>query len=420
MAVNLRAPEVLHPVKGIRLGVAGAAIKKRRPDTAPAQGAAGAGGRKDLLLVELAPGTQVAGVFTRNAFCAAPVMLCRQALATGTQVRALLVNAGNANAATGAGGLEDARATMVAVAVQSGCRPDQVLPFSTGVIGVRLPINRMVDAVPQARANLREDGWLDAARAIMTTDTVPKGATRRIATSQGAVTVTGIAKGVGMICPDMATLLAFIGTDARLSQKAAQAMLERAVGRTFNCITVDGDTSTNDSCVLLATGQAGSAEIDERHGDFSAIARAVTEVCRDLAQAVVRDGEGATKFITVQVGGARDEAEARQVAYSVAHSPLVKTAMFASDANWGRIVMAIGKAGVAGLDPSGVSVALGDVRLIENGEPHPDYREEFGAAAVARPEFAIHIGLSRGTAQATVWTCDLSYEYVKINAEYRT
>jgi glutamate N-acetyltransferase/amino-acid N-acetyltransferase len=406
MAVNLKAPEVLHPIAGVRLGIAEAAIKKP--------------GRKDLVLVEIAAGAQVAGVFTRNAFCAAPVLLCRQALSSGSPVRALLINSGNANAATGADGIEDARATMVAVAVQLQVRPEQVLPFSTGVIGTRLPVNRMVDSIPKARVDLREDAWLDAARAIMTTDTMPKGATRRVTTSQGDITVTGIAKGVGMICPDMATLLAFVATDAKLSQKAVSALLHQAVSRSFNCVTVDGDTSTNDSCVLIATGKAGAAEIDENHADLTAIARGVTDVCRDLAQAVVRDGEGATKFITIDVGGARDEGEARQVAYSIAHSPLVKTAMFASDANWGRIIMAIGKAGVAGLDPSGVSVALGEVRLIESGEPHPSYREEFGASVVARPEFSIRVGLGRGAAQTTIWTCDLSYDYVKINAEYRT
>jgi glutamate N-acetyltransferase/amino-acid N-acetyltransferase len=406
MAVNLKPPAILHPIKGVRLGVAEAAIKKP--------------GRKDLLLIELTPETRVAGVFTRNAFSAAPVQLCRQALANDTPVRALLINAGNANAATGSGGIDDARTTMVAVALQIGCKPEQILPFSTGVIGQRLPVNRMADAVPRARADLREDGWQDAARAIMTTDTLPKGATRRVATSQGEVTVTGIAKGVGMICPDMATLLAFIGTDARLSQKATRAVLIQAVSRSFNCVTVDGDTSTNDSCMLFATGQVGTTDLDEHHGDLAAVAGAVTEVCRELAQAVVRDGEGATKFISVEVSGARDEAEARQVAYSVAHSPLVKTAMFASDANWGRIVMAIGKAGVPGLDPRSVSVALDDVKLIEGGEPHPRYREAKGAAVVAKPEFRIKIGLGMGTAAATVWTCDFSYEYVKINAEYRT
>ncbi|MBI2384226.1 MAG: bifunctional glutamate N-acetyltransferase/amino-acid acetyltransferase ArgJ [Gammaproteobacteria bacterium] len=406
MAVNLKAPEVLYPVKGVRLGAAEAAIKKA--------------GRKDLLVIELAPGSRVAGVFTRNAFCAAPVLLCRERLAAGSEIRALLVNAGNANAATGEGGLSDARATAAAVAKTLGCGAGAVLPFSTGVIGQRLPVERMSAAIPKAAAALSADGWQDAARAIMTTDTLPKGATRRVRTGQGEVTVTGIAKGVGMICPDMATMLAFVGTDARLTPAATRACLRDAVAQSFNCVTVDGDTSTNDSCVLFATAQVGGAEVDERHPDYPAVAGAVAEVCRELAHAVVRDGEGATKFIAIEVGGARSEAEARRVAYAVAHSPLVKTAMFASDANWGRIVMAIGKAGVEGLDPRGVGVALDAVPLIERGEPHPDYREELGAAVVAKPEFAIRIGLGRGAARATVWTCDFSYEYVKINAEYRT
>ncbi|MEW6169760.1 MAG: bifunctional glutamate N-acetyltransferase/amino-acid acetyltransferase ArgJ [Pseudomonadota bacterium] len=407
MAVNLSEPASLHPVRGLRLGTAEAAIKKP--------------GRKDLLVIELAPGTRVAGVFTRSAFSAAPVQICRRILGgTAPQVRALLVNAGNANAATGSGGIADAEATMAAVAQQLGCARDQVLPFSTGVIGQRLPVARMVAAVPAACAALSADGWQDAARAIMTTDTVPKGATRRVDTAQGCVTVTGIAKGVGMICPDMATLLAFVATDARLTAEATRRLLGRAVGESFNCVTVDGDTSTNDSCVLAATAQVGSEEIGVSHPDFAAIAGAVTGVCRDLAQAVVRDGEGATKFITIEVHGARDEAEARRVGYSVAHSPLVKTAMFASDANWGRIVMAIGKAGVEALDPRGVSVALDDVVLIEAGEPHPAYTEAAGSAVVARSEFTIRIGLGRGHAAARLWTCDLSYDYVKINAEYRT
>lgn len=406
MAVNLSAPEILHPVRGVRLGTAEAAIK--RP------------GRKDLLIIELAPGTRVAGVFTRNAFCAAPVQICRERLGQGGEVRALLVNAGNANAATGRAGIEDARATMAAVARLLGCAPEQVLPFSTGVIGQRLPVHRMIDAVPVAGASLVADGWQDAARAIMTTDTVPKGASRRVQTTQGLVTVTGIAKGVGMICPDMATLLAFIATDARLTQAATQALLRQAVDRSFNCVTVDGDTSTNDSCVLMATGQVGTRDLDVGDPDYATVAAAVTEVCETLAQAVVRDGEGATKFITIEVKGARSEGEARQVAYSVAHSPLVKTAMFASDANWGRIIMAIGKAGAEGLDPHSVSVALDDVILIERGEPHPDYREELGAAVVARPEFTIRIGLGRGPASVRIWTCDFSYDYVRINAEYRT
>jgi glutamate N-acetyltransferase/amino-acid N-acetyltransferase len=254
----------------------------------------------------------------------------------------------------------------------------------------------------------------------MTTDTVPKGASRRVSTSQGEVTVTAIAKGVGMIEPHMATLLAFIGTDARLTHLAARTALKRAVRESFNCVSVDSDTSTNDSCVLFATAQVGRSNVDLHDPDFAPIQAAITAVCVELAQAIVRDGEGATRFITVEVGGAQDEAEARAVAYSVANSPLVKTAMFAGDANWGRIVMAIGKAGVADLDPARVSIALDDVPLLERGEPHPDYREERGAAVVAKPEFGIRIGLGRGEVAVRIWTCDFSYDYVKINAEYRT
>lgn len=406
MAVNLKIPQVLHPVAGVRLGVAEAAIKKP--------------GRKDLLLVAFDPGTRVAGVFTQNAFAAAPVQICRESLSVATEIRGLLINAGNANAATGAAGLADARATVAAAARHLGCEAAQVLPFSTGVIGQRLPLERMTAAIPGAVTGLGADGWRDAMHAIMTTDTVPKGATRKLKTGQGEVTVTGIAKGVGMIHPDMATLLAYVGTDARLTVQATQKALQTAVARTFNCATVDGDTSTNDSCVLFATAKVGSNEVDEHHPDFAIIAAAIEDVCRELAHAVVRDGEGATKFITIEVGGAADEAEARTVALSVAHSPLVKTAMFASDANWGRIAMAIGKSGVTGLQARQISVALDEVPLIEAGEPHPDYRESQGAAVVAKPEFCIRIGLGRGQASATVWTCDFSYDYVKINAEYRT
>lgn len=406
MAVNLNPPGVLHPVPGVRLGVAEAAIKKP--------------GRKDLLLIELAPGSQVAGVFTRNAFAAAPVQLCRERLSAGSGMRALLVNAGNANAATGAGGLADARETTAAVAQALGCAAEQVLPFSTGVIGQRLPVQRMVVALPQAVADLRANAWQDAARAIMTTDTVPKGASRRVQTSQGAVTVTGIAKGVGMIYPDMATMLSYIATDARLTPEAVKECLRRAVAVSFNSVTVDGDTSTNDSCVLFATGQAGGEDIGPQNADFALIVETVTAVCVELAQAIARDGEGATRFITIEVGGARSVAEARRAGYSIAHSPLVKTAMFAGDANWGRIIMAIGKAGIEGLDPAGVALALDDVPLLERGEPHPAYREELGAAVVAKPEFTIRVSLGRGEAQARLWTCDFSYDYVKINAEYRT
>lgn len=406
MPVNLKAPENLLPVAGVRLGVAEAAIKKP--------------GRKDLLLIELAPGSRVAGVFTQNSFAAAPVQIGREHLASDSAMRALLINSGNANAATGNAGIADAKKTCAATAEAIGCASAQVLPFSTGVIGQRLPVERMLAAIPQAQANLRADAWLAAAQAIMTTDTVAKGASRRVETSQGAVTVTGIAKGVGMIHPDMATLLAFVCTDAPLTAAATRVAIEHAAAVSFNCATVDGDTSTNDSFVLCATAQAGVDEIDTAHADFAPILAAITEVSIELAQAIVRDGEGATKFITIEVGGARDAAEARKVALSIAHSPLVKTAMFASDANWGRIVMAIGKAGVEGLHPGSVSVALDEVPLIAGGEPHPQYREELGAAVVAQAEFSIRIGLGLGAATARIWTCDFSYDYVKINAEYRT
>jgi glutamate N-acetyltransferase/amino-acid N-acetyltransferase len=406
MPVNLHEPASLLPVAGVRLGVAEAAIKKP--------------GRNDLLIVELAEGSRVAGVFTQNAFAAAPVQLCREYLKASSTIRALVVNAGNANAATGSGGLDDARATTRAVAAALGCAPEQVLPFSTGVIGQRLPMDRLLAGVPKAAAALDATQWNLAARTIMTTDTVPKGASRRVSISQGAVTVTGIAKGVGMIEPHMATMLAFIATDARLTAAATEAALRAAVDDSFNCVTVDGDTSTNDSCVLCATARAGARDIGTDDADFAVVAAAIREVCIELAQAIVRDGEGATRFITIEVSGACSVAEARQVGYAIANSPLVKTAMFAGDANWGRIVMAIGKAGVAGLDPARVGIVLDDVVLLERGQPHPGYREERGAAVVARPEFTIGVTLGRGAARARLWTCDFSYDYIKINAEYRT
>ncbi|AXQ30630.1 bifunctional glutamate N-acetyltransferase/amino-acid acetyltransferase ArgJ [Solimonas sp. K1W22B-7] len=406
MAVNLHAPVSLLPVAGCRLGSAEAAIKKP--------------GRKDLLLIELAPGSRVAGVFTRNAFCAAPVQLCREALGQGTAIRGLLINSGNANAGTGTAGVDAALATMAAAAAQLGCQPAQVLPFSTGVIGQKLPAERVASALPAAKADLVTEGWMQASRTIMTTDTLPKGASRQVQTSQGTVTVTGISKGAGMICPDMATLLAFVGTDARLTPAATQACLDTAVSKSFNCVTVDGDTSTNDSCVLFATAQVGTADVDERHPDYAAIAAAVTEVCTELAQAIVRDGEGATRFITIEIAHAKSEAEARLAAYALAHSPLFKTAAFAGDANWGRILAAVGRSGIEALDVSRISVRIDEVELLVSGEPHPDYREERGAAVFARPEYRIRIDLGRGDAGVTVWTCDFSYDYVKINAEYRT
>lgn len=406
MPVNLEAPGPLAPVAGVRLGSAEAAIKKP--------------GRQDLLVIELATGTRAAGVFTQNAFCAAPVQVCRERLGKSSNIRALLINAGNANAATGAQGLANARETSAAVAAAIGCEPSQVLPFSTGVIGQQLPVARMIDAIPKAVNGLQADAWNAAARAIMTTDTIPKGATRTVVTSQGPVTVTGIAKGVGMIYPNMATLLAFIGTDARLTADATKDLLNHAVAASFNSATVDGDTSTNDSCVLFATAQVGSRDVDAADADYPLIADAVTAVCIELAQAIVRDGEGATRFITIDVEGAATVDEARLAAYSIAHSPLVKTAMFAGDANWGRLVMAIGKAGIVGLDPAKVDLWLDDVRLLDGGEPHPAYHEDLGSAVVAKPEFTIRVGLGRGTAKTRVWTCDFSYDYVKINAEYRT
>lgn len=404
MAVNLETPQTLAIVPGVRLGVAEAAIKKP--------------GRKDLLIVALDEGTTVGGVFTQNAFAAAPVQLCRARLAG--PIRALLINSGNANAATGQGGLEDAVASSAAVAAALALPAASVLPFSTGVIGQRLPVQRMVAAVPNAVADLRADGWMDAMRAIMTTDIVPKGASCQVATSQGMVTVTGIAKGVGMIHPNMATMLGYIATDAHLHPATTQALIADIADRTFNCVTVDGDTSTNDACILMATGKVGSVAVDAQHPDYPLIASAIESVARQLAHAIVRDGEGATKFITITVGGAASASEARLVALSVAHSPLVKTAMFASDANWGRIAMAIGKAGVPDLDVARVGIQLDAVQLLAGGQPHPDYQDDHGAAVVAKDEFCIAIDLGRGTAQITVWTCDFSYDYVKINAEYRT
>ncbi|HEX7380767.1 MAG TPA: bifunctional glutamate N-acetyltransferase/amino-acid acetyltransferase ArgJ [Nevskiaceae bacterium] len=408
MAVNLSAPDSLPVVAGVRLGVAEAGVKQA--------------GRPDLVVVELTDGTRVAGVFTRNAFAAAPVLLCRERLANeDSRIRALVFNAGNANAATGKAGLEDARAVTAEVARLVGCEARQVLPFSTGVIGERLPVARVRAALPRAVEALRPEGWLNAARAIMTTDTVPKGAFRSVHLADGAeAVVTGIAKGVGMICPQMGTTLSLIATDARLTQGALRQALAAAVADSFNSITVDGDTSTNDSCVLCATAQAGSEDIDVAHPDYAVIARAVAEVCLELAQAMVRDGEGATRFVGVEVGGATSRDEARRVGYSIAHSPLVKTALFAGDANWGRIIAAIGKADVDGLDPAQVDVLLDDVAVITAGEPDPDYREARGAAVVSKPEFTIHVRLGRGAAAATLWTCDLSYDYVRINASYRS
>ncbi|ROR29695.1 bifunctional glutamate N-acetyltransferase/amino-acid acetyltransferase ArgJ [Inmirania thermothiophila] len=404
MAVGLDEPDRLEAVPGIAWGTARAGLRKRGGD--------------DLAVAELAEGAVVAAVFTRNAFAAAPVLVARRHLAM-SEARILVVNAGNANAATGIQGVQDAEAVCSEAARLAECPASAVLPFSTGVIGEPLPVDAIREALPRAWAARAADGWLAAARAIMTTDTVPKGASRTLTVGGRRITVTGIAKGAGMIRPDMATMLAFVATDAALSRTQAQAMLEEAVAESFHCITVDGDTSTNDAAVLVATGASG-VEIGPGDAAQRRLREAVTAVCRELAQAIVRDGEGATRFVTVEVEGGRDEAECRAVAFTVAQSPLVKTALFAGDPNWGRIVAAVGRAGLADLDPGGVDVAVNGVWVVRAGGRARDYREEDGVRAMAEPEVTIRIRLARGEARARVWTTDLSHDYVRINAEYRT
>lgn len=403
MAVNLPVPDPaqLLPVAGVELGVARAGIRKPN--------------RRDLLVVRLTPGTAVAGVFTQNRFPAAPVLLARKHLRGA--VRALVVNTGNANAGTGRDGLKKARVVCAAVAAALDCRVQQVLPFSTGVIMEPLPVDRITAGVPAACADLRGDNWASAAEAIMTTDTVAKACSRRVRLAGGISVVTGIAKGSGMIRPDMATMLGFVATDAKVAQGALRRMTKAVVDRSFNAITVDGDTSTNDAFLCLATGKGPVARSRK---DREALAKAIADVAQTLAQAIVRDGEGATKFVTVRVERGRSEAECRKVAYAVANSPLVKTAFFAGDPNLGRILAAIGNAGVRGLDTSRVSLYIDAVRVARAGGRDPGYREAQGVAAMAKPEFTVRVALNRGRAAATVWTCDLSYDYVKINAEYRT
>lgn len=409
MPVKLLPPDpaCLLTVPGVELGVAAAGIKNP--------------GRKDVLVMRLAKDSEVVGVFTQNRFCAAPVIVAREHLNAKRGVRALLVNAGNANAGTGAEGIARAQATCAALADLLGISPVQVLPFSTGVILEPLPHKQIIAALPAAVADLKPDNWAAAAAAIMTTDTVPKAASRRVRLNGVDFAVTGIAKGSGMIHPNMATMLAFVATDAPLARKALKAILKEAVNRSFNCITVDGDTSTNDACILIATG-ATAAPVIEDDGDarFAPLGAAVTEVMTELAQAIVRDGEGATKFITVRVEGGRNEAECRQVAYAVARSPLVKTAFFASDPNLGRILAAIGYAGIDDLDVASVRLYLNEVLVAEQGKRAATYREEDGRRVMAGQDILVRIDLGRGQAQFTVWTCDLSYDYVKINAEYRT
>ena len=398
MAVNLAAPrgEDLLPIPGVQLGVASAGVKKP--------------GRKDLLVMRLASGTTLAGVFTQNRFCAAPVVLCRRHM--GNAIQALVVNTGNANAGTGEDGIKRALQVCEALGGHIGCDPHEVLPFSTGVIMEPLPAERIVTALPKAL--LAKSDWLAAAEAIMTTDTVPKAFSKKVRLSKGEVRVTGIAKGAGMIRPDMATMLGFIATNARVPQGKLQAMLERVAERSFNCISVDGDTSTNDSLILAATGEGAGMATGR---DALKLEAAITDVARHLAQAIVRDGEGATKFVTLRVERGRSRDECREVAYAIAHSPLVKTAFFASDPNLGRILAAIGNTGV---EVSKLALYIDDVLVASRGGRDPSYKEEAGVAAMKKPEFTVRAVLNRGKADATVWTCDFSFDYVKINAEYRT
>ena len=409
MSVNLvpPKPEDLLPVRGLMLGVAEAGVRKAN--------------RKDLLVVRLGEGSTVAGVFTQNRFCAAPVIVCREQLASGKPARALVVNTGNANAGTGEDGLARSRQSCAELARLLDCDAAQILPFSTGVIMEPLPVERIVAALPRALADCREDNWASAAEAIMTTDTVPKACSRQISIGGKTVTVTGMAKGAGMIHPDMATMLGFVATDATVSGGALQQMLVQSAARSFNRISVDGDTSTNDSLILIATGAAGTQSIaDALHPDYATLAAAVSEVAVWLAQAIIRDGEGATKFITVEVQGGKNEEECGKVAYAIAHSPLVKTAFFASDPNLGRLLCAIGYAGIPDLDVGRVKMYLGDVLVAADGGHNPAYREEDGQRVMQQSEITVRVELARGEAQTTVWTCDLSHDYVSINADYRS
>jgi len=409
MPVNLAAPDPadLLPVPGIEIGVAMAGVRRAN--------------RRDLVLFRLAEGTAVAGVFTKNRFCAAPVQVCREHLQAGAGIRAMVVNTGNANAGTGADGLARARRTCDALAALMGLQATQVLPFSTGVIMETLPVERIEAGLPAALAALRSDGWALAAEGIMTTDTLPKAASRQVAIGGRKVTVTGIAKGAGMIRPNMATMLGFVATDAVIAPALLGALVRDAADASFNRITIDGDTSTNDSFVLAATRQAGHAEITSLDSaECRALREAVTAVAQQLAQAIVRDGEGATKFITVRIDGGRDEAECKLAAYAIAHSPLVKTAFFASDPNLGRILAAVGYAGIDDLDQGLIDLFLDDVHVARQGGRHPDYREADGQRVMKQSEITVRVDLHRGPATTTVWTCDLSHDYVSINADYRS
>jgi glutamate N-acetyltransferase/amino-acid N-acetyltransferase len=413
MPVNYTPPtaDSLLPVQGVTLGAAAASIKNWKRD--------------DVLLVLCEPGTVAAGVFTQNRFCAAPVVVCRENIArqhaTGSSFRALVVNAGNANAGTGDRGLADARAECVAVARLIDCAPEEVLPFSTGVIMEPLPVDKIINGLPAARAAARANGWFAAARAIMTTDTVPKAASLRVDVDGAAVTVTGIAKGAGMIHPDMATMLSFVATDAPIAAALLTQIAREVADVSFNGATVDGDTSTNDSFVLAATSKAAMAPITQSSDPRLAPIRAAIEsVAIHLAQAIVRDGEGATKFIAIRVEGGKTVDECKRVAFGIAHSPLIKTAFFASDPNLGRIVCAIGNTATADTDTAGISFWLDDVLVVDRGGRAASYREEDGQRVMKQQEIGVRVDLGRGAAAATIWTCDFSHEYVSINADYRS
>ena len=409
MPVNLTPPVAaqLLPVAGVSLGIAEANIKREN--------------RKDLLVMQLCEGARVAGVFTRNRFCAAPVIVAREHLAQNDGIRALVVNTGNANAGTGEQGLQDARTTCAALAGLLGCKATQILPYSTGVIMEILPVAKIAAGLPAAVANMRADNWYDAAHAIMTTDIVAKAMSKQVMVDGVQVTTTGIAKGSGMIHPNMATMLGYIATDAAIAQPQLQAMVSEAANRSFNCITVDGDTSTNDALMLIATGKAASLEVRATASSaYQTLQAAISEVATYLAQAIVRDGEGATKFITVHVEGGKDEAECKQIGYSIARSPLVKTAFFASDPNLGRILAAIGYAGIDDLEVAALKLYLDEVLVAEHGGRAASYREEDGQRVMQQSDITIRVVLNRGAADATLWTCDFSYDYVKINASYRS
>jgi glutamate N-acetyltransferase/amino-acid N-acetyltransferase len=408
MPVNYVTPAADHlfPVAGVRLGTAEAEIRKKN--------------RRDLTLVALDPGCTVAGVFTQNRFCAAPVQLCRDHLANGKGIRALVINTGIANAGTGEPGMLAARETCAAVGALLGIGAEQVLPFSTGVILEPLPVDRLKAGLPAAQADLKADNWHAAAHAIMTTDTVAKAASRIVTVNGKKVAISGVSKGAGMIRPNMATMLGFVATDAGIAQQLLDSLVKEAADASFNCITVDGDTSTNDSFVMIASGKSGALFESESDAGWGEVKAAIVAVAVELAQAIVRDGEGATKFITVAVEGGKDSDECRKVGYAIGHSPLVKTAFFASDPNLGRILAAIGYAGIADLDVGTVKVWLDDVLVAEAGGRAASYLEEDGARIMKQAEIMVRVDLGRGNAVARVYTCDFSYDYVKINADYRS